>query len=398
MLRGLVNRLRGQVRLRAECAFPERVLNLCAARDLAFWDLQWESPTAFTCRLTRRDYHRLRRAAEAVDCTLSVVGREGAPYFLARFRGRRVLVVSLTVCAMALFLGSFFVCEFVVEGNETVPTEEILRALEKNGVGIGSFGLALDGEDIRNHVLLDVPELSWLTVNVSGFRAYVQVRERVPAPEVVDEEHPSNVVARRPGMVLEVRAMDGVTAVGRGSVVTEGQLLISGVEDLDTFGARVLTGMGSVTARTWYTLVTHVPLTASLRTETGWERTGFSLVLGTRRVKFFSNSSIAGRSCDKITTRTPLRLLGIPLPVTLVKEVWREYALETAELAETAAQALGEQVLTEYLHSIVDPYGTVQSTLCTARREGDVLTVTLKAECREEIGRQVPIYTEEADG
>ena len=219
-----------------------------------------------------------------------------------------------------------------------------------------------------------------------------------PAPEVVDEEHPSNVVARRPGMVLEVRAMDGVTAVGRGSVVTEGQLLISGVEDLDTFGARVLTGMGSVTARTWYTLVTHVPLTASLRTETGWERTGFSLVLGTRRVKFFSNSSIAGRSCDKITTRTPLRLLGIPLPVTLVKEVWREYALETAELAETAAQALGEQVLTEYLHSIVDPYGTVQSTLCTARREGDVLTVTLKAECREEIGRQVPIYTEEADG
>ena len=245
-----VNFCKGHVTIRVESGFPERVLNLCAARDLSFWDLVWESPTAFTCRLTRRDYHRLRRAAEAVDCTLCVVGKEGAPYFLARFRGRRVLVVSLTVCAMALFLGSFFVCEFVVEGNETVPTEEILRALEKNGVGIGSFGLALDGEDIRNHVLLDVPELSWLTVNVSGFRAYVQVRERVPVPEVVDEEHPSNVVARRPGMVLEVRAMDGVTAVGKGSVVTEGQLLISGVEDLDTFGARVLTGMGSVTART----------------------------------------------------------------------------------------------------------------------------------------------------
>ena len=50
MLTGLVNRLRGQVRVRAECAFPERVLNLCGARDLAFWDLEWESPTAFTCR------------------------------------------------------------------------------------------------------------------------------------------------------------------------------------------------------------------------------------------------------------------------------------------------------------------------------------------------------------
>ena len=36
---GVLNRLRGQVRLRVECAFPERVLNLCGARDLAFWDL-----------------------------------------------------------------------------------------------------------------------------------------------------------------------------------------------------------------------------------------------------------------------------------------------------------------------------------------------------------------------
>jgi len=53
MLRELINRARGQVRVRAECAFPERVLNLCGARELAFWDLEWESPTAFTCRISK---------------------------------------------------------------------------------------------------------------------------------------------------------------------------------------------------------------------------------------------------------------------------------------------------------------------------------------------------------
>ena len=62
MLRGMINRLRGQVRIRAECAFPERVLNLCGAQDLAFWDLQWESPTAFTFRLSRKDWKTLRQA------------------------------------------------------------------------------------------------------------------------------------------------------------------------------------------------------------------------------------------------------------------------------------------------------------------------------------------------
>ena len=52
-----------------ECAFPERVLNLCGARDLSFWDLEWENAASFTCRMNRRDYATLSRAAETLHCT-----------------------------------------------------------------------------------------------------------------------------------------------------------------------------------------------------------------------------------------------------------------------------------------------------------------------------------------
>lgn len=396
-MREVVNRLLGQVRVRVECAFPERVLNLCSAHDLAFWDLQWEGDTVFTCCLSRRDWHALRRAAKKLECTLTVVGREGAPYFLFRFRRRQILLAGLTVCLLGMLVGSLFVWDFAVEGNERVPTETILRALEKQGVRRGVFGLTLDGEDIRNHVLLEVPELSWITVNVSGCRANVQVRERIPAPELMNERDPTNVVARRAGLVLKVQAMDGVACVMKGSTVTEGQLLISGIEDTGTFGARLLAGQGKVQARTWYSLTTQTPLTAAKKTDTGEEKTGYSLVFGTKRVKFFSNSSIEEGEYDKITTRTPLQLLGVSLPVTLVRETFRFY--ETAPAKQDAAQ-VQEQVqaaLEEYLHSLVEPYGEVKSTLCTSRCRGDTLTVTLTAECEEEIGRQVPIYTEESD-
>ena len=396
MIQELINRLRGQVRIRVECAFPERVLNLCGARDLAFWDLEWESPTAFTCRLSRSDYGKLRRAAEKLDCELMVVGREGAPFFLRRFRHRTALVTGLVACGLGLFVGSFFVWDFQVEGNETVSTERILRALEKNGVGLGSFGLSLDGEDIRNHVLLDIPELSWIAVNVSGCRANVQVRERVQPPEIVDEKTPSNVVARRAGLVLEVRALDGVTCVLPGTSVEKGQLLISGVADTDTFGARILAGMGKVRARTWYTLTTEVPLTAQAKQYTGKEKTCVSLVLGTHRVKFFRNSSIEGTKYDKITERHPWSLFGIPLPVTLVTETCRFYETEPQARSPVEAERAAGQVLTEQLQRMVEPYGTVRSTLCSSRQKGDTLTVTLTAECEEQIGESVPIYTEDA--
>lgn len=393
MLKSIVNHLRGQVRIRAECAFPERVLNLCGAQDLSFWDLKWESPTAFTCRMSRRDWKRLQQVGRNLDCNFELVGLEGAPYFLLRFRHRQALVTGLIGCALALFLGSFFIWDFQVEGNVTVPTERILRALEKNGVGLGTFGLSLDGENIRNHVLLDVPELSWIAVNVSGCRANVQVRERVPAQVSIDRREPCNLVARRAGLVLKVQTIGGVACVVPGSAVTEGQILISGVEDTETVGARVLAGMGKVSARTWYNLTASMSLTAPVKQYTGREKTGLSLIFGTRRIKFFSNSSIEGGEYDKITSRYPLNLLGVALPVTLVTETWRFY--ETVPTPRTAAEAEGaaEAILTAQLQEMVEPYGEVKSTLCSSRQKGDTLTVTLSAECQEEIGQSMPIYT-----
>lgn len=388
-----VNYLRGEVWVRVESPFPERVLNLCAARDLAFWDLQWENETAFTCRLSRRDHRELRRAVEKLECTVTPLSRTGAPYVLRRLLGRPALAAGAVMVGLWLVLGSFFIWEFEIEGNRTVPDETILRALEEQGVGIGSFGLSLDGEDLRNRILLELPELVWLTVNVSGCRAQVQVRERVAVPETVDRDRLSNLVARRAALVLEVHAFSGVKCVVEGMSVEEGQILISGVEDTENFGARTTAGLGEVTGRTWHTLTTRVPLKAEKKVFTG-EKTGFSLIFGKNRVKFYGNSSIEGRNYDKIIKRTKLSFLGVPLPLTVEQETWRFYDVEQAGLDAAAAEELGRQVLEDRLQTEVEPYGTVSSSLCAAKERSGTLEVTLRAECQESIGELAPILME----
>ena len=255
----------------------------CSRYEKGFWDMAWESDTAFTCRMSRRDFYALRRAVKKLDCTLTVVRKEGVPFFLGRFRRRHALAAGALLCGTMLFFGSFFIWDFTVEGNVRVSEEEILRALQRQGVTIGTFGISLDREDIRNHVLLDIPELVWITVNVSGCRAYVEVRERTVVPEMVNERDPANVVARRAGLVLDIQALNGVKCVLPGTSVEEGELLISGVEDTETVGARVMAGMGTVEARTWYTLSTEVPLTVQEKQYTGEERHCLSLIFGTDR-------------------------------------------------------------------------------------------------------------------
>ena len=399
MLNQIVNRLQGQVRIRVETPFPERVLNLCGARNLAFWDMEWESETAFTCRLNRRDYYALRRAVKQLDCRLTVVRKEGVPFFLGRFRRRHALLAGLTLCSALLFFGSFFIWDFTVEGNQRVTDEEILRALQRQGVGIGTFGISLDTEDIRNHVLLEIPELSWVAVNVSGCRANVEVRERRTAPKPLDRKTPCNLVARRDGLVLRVQALGGVPQVMKGMSVTEGQLLISGVEDTGTFGTRFTAGLGSVEGRTWYTLTANVLLTGAEKRYTGREKRLHSVIFGSRRIKFFANSSIDSDQCDKITERTPVRVCGIPLPIIWETETLRFYETEPVTVTQARRQKETGAALEAYLHSLVDPYGEVTASQVASRLRGDVLTVTLTAECREELGTQAPIYTaNEPDG
>ena len=53
--------------------------------------------------------------------------------------------------------------------------------------------------------------------------------------------------------------------------VEEGQILISGLEDTEHFGARLSASLGSVRARTWYTLSLRLPLQSRRKVPCGRE-------------------------------------------------------------------------------------------------------------------------------
>ena len=92
-------------------------------------------------------------------------------------------------------------------------------------------------------------------------------------------------------------------------------------------------------------------------------------------------------------------MCGIPLPITWETETLRFYETEPVTVTQARRQKETGAALEAYLHSLVAPYGEVTASQVVARLRGDVLTVTLTAECREELGTQAPIYTaNEPDG
>ena len=402
MLKKTVKLLRGSVRVRAQSVYPERVLNLCSARGIEFWDLQWCSATALSFCLARGDLRALRRAAENIGAEITVERTEGAPFFLARFRRRYALLAGGALCIALLVINSFFIWDFEVTGNESVPTETILRALREQGVHRGTFAYSFRSQDICNRVLPELNDLCWLAVNVRGCRAYVQVRERVRAPERVNESAPTNVVAAKAGLVTAVRALDGEKKVLPGTSVQEGQLLIAGVVETGgtekpSVATRFLAGKGEVWARTWYDLSVRVPLTYEQKTYTGGEKHAYALLWGENRLKLGRNgSSICHSDCDKIKNQTPWSLFGIvSLPVTWEKETYLPYETATVTRSRAEAEEIGAAVLKAQLAALLGKDGSVTSERLASAVQGDTLLVTLSAECSEQIGREVPIAINE---
>ena len=395
MYRKAVNYLRGQAVAEVVCTAPERVVNLCAAHGIPFWDLTWLTETSFRVTTTLSGARRLAEVTADIGAQVTVCRKSGAPELWRRCRHRYVLLAAALLTVLLVVEGNFTIWEFQVSGNETVSDEAVLRALEDYGITIGTRSLDIDQKDMRNHVLLELEDVVWLAVNVRGCVARVQVVERVRGQDMV-EDGPANVVARRPGLVTRVEALGGQAAVVPGDTVTQGQLLISGAVDLDSGGLRWQHGMGRVWARTWYQLTAQVPLTVRQRGVPLSSRTRYALDIGKKRIKLYGKGSTLGGDCDKITQYRPVCLpWGLRLPITLAAETVTAYGPSTDVPRSTReARDEGESLLRRQLEELLGDTGTAENVRIDAVEQGSWLLVTLRAECLEEIGREVPLTKE----
>lgn len=397
-MKKLINLLRGYVELEVSGAFPERLLNLCAQNRLPFWKLCWLDETSFTFRVALQDRKRLDGLAGRSMCELREKGRRGAAVTAERIAAHRWgFLVGLAVCFAAVNFLSRFLLVIDVIGNETTPTAVILSQLQRVGVRPGAYGPSIPEKEVANAALLGLPELSYLAVNIYGTRAEVVVREAEKKPELLDEEVPADIVAEADGIIEDIQTQAGSAMFQDGDVVAKGEVLISGDIDLKEpeggtvdLGRLVVHASGTVTARTWRTLKETIPLAALGKAYTGEEITGYGLKILWFDLDFFQNSSISQGRYDKITRTEQMTPFGRPLPVWVTTTTLRPYSVkETAVDVEEAALRL-EQVLSARLEELMEAgHGEVLHTDLVAKQEDGLLTVTLLAECREEIGRSV---------
>ena len=326
----------------------EAVLNLCMRHGIVYMDAGTD---AEHIRLCLRTPHlgRLCRLLDASKLPYSIERRGGLPRLAGRFVRRPGLVAGV-ICAVAIVAASeLFLFDIRVTGNVTLTATEVKGMLAEQGFTVGKFLPGTDTDKLENSVMIAHDEIAWLSVNIKGNVASVElieqrVREKKPTLS------PAHVVASQSGEVVSVELWRGNVLVAAGDQVQKGAILIAGVYDSQTEGFRFTRASGRVLAKTVHEFRVEIPYEYEKKVygERVWEKK--SLIFFSFPIKVFQSTGNCGTVCDKIDiVENYSPLPDVELPLYLHTERYVPYTMQTAVRDPEAALTLAYRELSEQI-------------------------------------------------
>ena len=392
-----VQGVRTYARIRLDGAAPELVLNRLNHEKIRFWEITRVDDFHTDISVLKKDLPRVQLSAEHAQCQAEVLEICGFLVWLQQFRKRKAFVAAVLLILVMAYVLPQYIWFLRVEGNETVPSDQILQELEELGVGFGTKGKNIVPQDLKNKMLNRIPQLEWLTVNTSGAIATVVVREREPAPKQVDQKTVTNLVASQDCMITDMEILSGQAVCEVGQIVQKGELLVSGYADLE-FCIQAVPSLGEVYGQTWREQNAVLPAEYQAKGEPEETDRSFSLLIGRKRINLFGNSGIYTSGCDKMTVYHWFTLPGgYTLPLALVEETCVTRTVTAQEFTEDdAASCLTASTTDAVRGDMVAGEILEQHTRVT--REGNVYQLTGYYTCREMVARSVPAILWESEG
>ena len=387
-MRKLYDLARGVTKIEASGAQPERILNYCAENGIEFWSASpcRDFSITFCVHASYADSLLARSGKNGLDVKL--ISETGGRKLKLGAKRRAVFLLAFVLCVSLAAVSSLFLWRIEISGNDKLSDAEILRKLAECGVDYGAYWPALSSDEIRSRIVSEMPEIAWLSLNVRSSKAEIIVHERIDKPDIVNEKSPCDIIASKSGVIRKMSVLEGESAAIVGNAVAKGDVLVRGLMSSETGDERYVHSMAQVIADTWYEISAQTPLLEERKTEKSGRNTAFSLVIGKKRINFFSDSRNKCDSCDKINKLKYISLGDVfTLPVGYAVERTTQYKTSLLPIDEDEAVGRMKENLKNELQRRIDD-GQIVSAEYSVSKTDKVMTVTLRAQCTENIAKE----------
>jgi len=373
--------LKGRLVIELTGALPESVLNACAMNAIALSNMQCIDACTIRFEAAERDMEQIEAIARKCMCDVKIISHQGGSLYKRTLIRRRALAIFLLLALLLLIFSTLFIWEIEIEGAESLTRGQVLRALSDCGVYEGCYWPGLSSDMVRSRMIEKLPQIAWMSVNVSGSKARVIISERLEKPKIYDETKQVNIHALKTGIIRKMYVLNGQPTVSPGQSVLEGDMLISGFPQSLSGEYRAVAAKGQVWADTWYELSAAAPeLPQKSRRGLSWGR--LAIKFGKSRINFYISSGKGVDECDKIISEYKIGIEGLfTLPVSIV---WEQlYPYELSGVYETDRELIRQGLYDRLTSSISG--GEIRSCAFSEADTQGLSTVTLRAQCYENI-------------
>ena len=348
MLLSMLKFLQGFLQVTLTGSSPERFLNLCVRRNILIWNLcPNKEAGGFDFCISLKGFRASKELLKKTHTSLKIRKKCGLPFFLHRYRARKLFAVGIFLCILFLWGCSKYVWKIEVNGTSQLSQDMILTWLEQKETGFGTKKAKIDCAAIEAALRSDFDVIAWTSVKLEGTKLTVDIQESLPEDEVqtLPAEGAWDLVAAEDATIASIYTRQGTPQVEKGTVVSKGAVLISGRLDIlndsgEVANYRYVVSDGDVTGNVERTYESSLARTYQKKVYTGEESTSYTLQVGSVRIPIGKENS-AYSACETTVTDRQLQLLpNLYLPVHLFVTNRKAYVYQPATYTKTEAEVL----------------------------------------------------------
>lgn len=351
MLLSMLKFLQGFLQVTLTGYAPERFLNLCIRRNILIWNLcPNKEAGGFDFCISLKGFRASKELLKKTHTSMKIRKKCGLPFFLHRYRARKLFAVGILLCILLLWGCSKYVWKIEVNGTSELSGDMILTWLEKQETSFGTKKTKIDCAAIEAALRSDFDVIAWTSVKLEGTKLTVDIQENLPEDEVqtLPSEGAWDLVAAEDATISSIYTRQGTPQVKKGTPVSKGAVLISGrLTILDDNGEvanyRYVVSDGDVTGSVERTYESSFSMDYQKKTYTGEKSTSYTLQIGSFHMPLGKEKN-SYNACETTVTDRQLQLLpNLYLPVHLFVTQRRAYVYQPATYTKSEAETLAKE-------------------------------------------------------
>lgn len=387
----LIGYILGYVEIEVEGYYIERFINICKTKKILLWNVKRDKATILYARVRINEFKQLKNVAKTTKCKMKIKEKKGLPFFLNRYRKRKIFAICLISIVLTLVITSNYVWNIEIISDGEINRDEIITMLENEGLKIGKQKGKIDTKKVINNIRLNRNDIAWMGIKIDGTNAIVEIVKSEEKPQIVAEDEFCNIVSDKEGIITKINAQNGTVIAKVGDLVRVGSPLVAGWMEGKYTGVQYVHARANIEAKVWYTKKEKAYYNQVISVPTGDRENKYSLNLNNFKINFYKNLS-KFKNYDTINESKKLKLFSnFYLPIEIKKSINYEYEQKEVTYTEEELTNITVSKLEDELkNEIKDTNNIVNKQINTYKNEG-YIEVEVIYEVIEKIGTEEKI-------